>query len=406
MAFKIIIIKDCPKKWNKKFKTIQASRENSSSPPYWYGNIENKNITMLEEPYMMLKQNSQFATGNDRFEGYLADLMRNLATKLNENYELRLSRDGSYGLLNEEGTWTGSVGEVLSEVSDIALGPLIIDELKHQYVDFSEPFLTLRSSGLVRRNNFFKPKKEESERKQHNNNPPFGQQPQNNEKLLGQANSDWNNLPISGKNLLLNRNYTIGFLRNGPAQKWLSTSKDSVLRQAWARASNTWPCGIVESIQEGIERTRREQFLFIVDTATAEYVAGKKPCDLVATEPFLEPVKYALIIRKTDEKLKKNLDKYLREMRDNSELQNLYLKWWKDECKKFNSGPTSEGKDNKQQLHKRQPAEPLADQQPLESILPNVKFHQTFKDNSTGATTNKLPKLLILILLCCLKILI
>lgn len=41
---------------------------------------------------MMLKPEGAFLTGNDRFEGYLADILGRLASSIGFKYEIRLSR--------------------------------------------------------------------------------------------------------------------------------------------------------------------------------------------------------------------------------------------------------------------------------------------------------------------------
>jgi len=62
---------------------------------------------------MTLKSNSAFLAGNERFEGYLADILRLLATSVGFDYEIRLSRDGKHGQLLDDGvTWDGMIGDV------------------------------------------------------------------------------------------------------------------------------------------------------------------------------------------------------------------------------------------------------------------------------------------------------
>jgi len=61
---------------------------------------------------MTLKSNSAFLAGNDRFEGYLADILRLLATSVGFDYEIRLSRDRKHGELHADGEWDGMIGDV------------------------------------------------------------------------------------------------------------------------------------------------------------------------------------------------------------------------------------------------------------------------------------------------------
>ena len=70
-------------------------------------------------PYLMLKrQDAEHPlTGNDRFEGYCADLAEKIATAVGFNFELRLVTDGKYGAKMSDGTWNGMVGELTKRVS-------------------------------------------------------------------------------------------------------------------------------------------------------------------------------------------------------------------------------------------------------------------------------------------------
>jgi len=56
--------------------------------------------------------------GNDRFEGYIADLLERLATKAGFSYVIRLVADNKYGSRQENGRWNGMVGEVIDSVSN------------------------------------------------------------------------------------------------------------------------------------------------------------------------------------------------------------------------------------------------------------------------------------------------
>ena len=61
---------------------------------------------------MMLKRQAGFVHGNERFEGYLADLLTKLSKYAGFNYEIRLVRDGKLGQAEENGTWSGMIGEL------------------------------------------------------------------------------------------------------------------------------------------------------------------------------------------------------------------------------------------------------------------------------------------------------
>jgi len=72
--------------------------------------------TLQDEPYMMMKEDAAFLTGNERFQGYVADILRLVAASLGFDYEICLSTDGKYGEKNDYGQWNGITGEVVRGV--------------------------------------------------------------------------------------------------------------------------------------------------------------------------------------------------------------------------------------------------------------------------------------------------
>ena len=65
---------------------------------------------------MMLKVDGAFLMGNDRFEGYLADMLAQLAEGVGFDYQIRLTSDGKLGRINENGNWTGMIGDLVRGV--------------------------------------------------------------------------------------------------------------------------------------------------------------------------------------------------------------------------------------------------------------------------------------------------
>ena len=59
------------------------------------------------EPWLKLKDDSSNRVGNDRYEGYLIDLITALGQKLGANFDIHVAGDGRYGAPTEAGTWTG-----------------------------------------------------------------------------------------------------------------------------------------------------------------------------------------------------------------------------------------------------------------------------------------------------------
>ena len=64
-----------------------------------------------------MKEDAHRRVGNDRFEGYIADLTAAVAELAKFKFEFRLVGDNAYGSKNATGHWNGMVGEVIDGVS-------------------------------------------------------------------------------------------------------------------------------------------------------------------------------------------------------------------------------------------------------------------------------------------------
>ncbi|XP_039889142.1 glutamate receptor ionotropic, kainate 1 isoform X3 [Simochromis diagramma] len=109
--------------------------------------------TILENPYVMLRKSDKELVGNDRYEGYCLDLLKELSNILGFTYEVRLVADGKYGAQNDKGEWNGMVRELIDHVADLAVAPLTITYVREKVIDFSKPFMTLGISILYRKPN-------------------------------------------------------------------------------------------------------------------------------------------------------------------------------------------------------------------------------------------------------------
>ncbi|XP_058853463.1 glutamate receptor ionotropic, kainate 3 [Acipenser ruthenus] len=109
--------------------------------------------TILEEPYVMFKKSDKALSGNDQFEGFCIDLLKELAHILGFMYEIRLVPDGKYGAQDEKGQWNGMVKELIDHKADLAVAPLTISYIREKVIDFSKPFMTLGISILYRKPN-------------------------------------------------------------------------------------------------------------------------------------------------------------------------------------------------------------------------------------------------------------
>lgn len=73
-------------------------------------------VTILGEPYCM-ENDDENRTGNDRFEGYCVDLIKEIAQILEFKYVIKVVEDGVYGKRNERGEWNGMIRELIEGVN-------------------------------------------------------------------------------------------------------------------------------------------------------------------------------------------------------------------------------------------------------------------------------------------------
>lgn len=65
----------------------------------------------------MLKDNYQEHYGNNRFEGYVVDIIDEISAMLGFNYEFKLVDDGKHGTFDPNtGEWNGLIKEILTGV--------------------------------------------------------------------------------------------------------------------------------------------------------------------------------------------------------------------------------------------------------------------------------------------------
>lgn len=60
----------------------------------------------------MLKENHSKLYGNDKYEGYVVDLIQMIATEINITYEFNVISDGNGKRDKKTNKWNGIIGEV------------------------------------------------------------------------------------------------------------------------------------------------------------------------------------------------------------------------------------------------------------------------------------------------------
>lgn len=61
---------------------------------------------------MMLKDDHKDRLGNDKYKGYVVDLIEMISNEINITYEFKLRSDGNGKKDKKTGKWDGLIGEV------------------------------------------------------------------------------------------------------------------------------------------------------------------------------------------------------------------------------------------------------------------------------------------------------
>ncbi|XP_030639394.1 probable glutamate receptor [Chanos chanos] len=99
--------------------------------------------TVQQEPYTMSKGST--------LEGYCVDLLSALSKKLGFLYNVHLVKDGKYGKIDESGSWTGMIGEIVRGEADLAIAPLTVTAAREAAVDMSQPFMQTGLSFIMKK---------------------------------------------------------------------------------------------------------------------------------------------------------------------------------------------------------------------------------------------------------------
>uniref|UniRef100_A0A914YWZ5 Uncharacterized protein n=1 Tax=Panagrolaimus superbus TaxID=310955 RepID=A0A914YWZ5_9BILA len=105
-------------------------------------------VSIEEKPYVMRKT---LPNGRIIYEGFCIDLLNRLAHDLNFEYKLTIVPDGKYGEpINGTKDWDGLIGEILKGEATAAVAPITVTAGRLEVVDFTDPFLQLGISMLMK----------------------------------------------------------------------------------------------------------------------------------------------------------------------------------------------------------------------------------------------------------------
>ena len=179
--------------------------------------------------------------------------------------------------------------------ADIAAAPMFITEKRSEVIDFTEPFLEVQATIIMKRQ----------------------------QRVTITSIAD----------LLHQPQYTIGIRDQGMVTRAFRKTNDTTYRKIWKQIRRRYHSSFTSSNEQGISRARNGGFAFLLPSNIAEYVARQKPCDLVTIDRFLLNDKFALALPKGSGLVDK-LNRALFLLEDDGFLDRLYDKWWiqKNDC--------------------------------------------------------------------------
>ncbi|CAG9860825.1 unnamed protein product [Phyllotreta striolata] len=141
--------------WNEsKIPPLNISRINllQEDPGDDIRNKSFKVMITLTEPYGMRVESTDLLFGNDQYEGFAIDIIKELSALRGFNYTFLVRADASNGEQDKNtGKWNGIIGDLIDGVADIAICDLTITMKRAQAVDFTGPFMMLGISILYQK---------------------------------------------------------------------------------------------------------------------------------------------------------------------------------------------------------------------------------------------------------------
>uniref|UniRef100_A0A8P0PEC5 Glutamate ionotropic receptor kainate type subunit 4 n=1 Tax=Canis lupus familiaris TaxID=9615 RepID=A0A8P0PEC5_CANLF len=305
--------------------------------------------TILENPYLMLKGNHQEMEGNDRYEGFCVDMLKELAEILRFNYKIRLVGDGVYGVPEANGTWTGMVGELIARKADLAVAGLTITAEREKVIDFSKPFMTLGISILYRVHMGRKPG-------YFSFLDPFSpgvwlfmllaylavscvlflvarwaftliiisSYTANLAAFLTVQRMD---VPIESVDDLADQTaIEYGTIHGGSSMTFFQNSRYQTYQRMWNYMYSKQPSVFVKSTEEGIARVLNSNYAFLLESTMNEYYRQRN-CNLTQIGGLLDTKGYGIGMP-VGSVFRDEFDLAILQLQENNRLEILKRKWW------------------------------------------------------------------------------
>merc|ERR1711892_983418 len=260
----------------------------------------------LNEPFLMQKSDADSRLGNDKYEGYIVDLLKELSGKLQSNFYLKLASDGRYGAYdNTTDSWTGMVGEVMTGdvdllgagEADMAAADLSVTAVRESAVDFTHPFMHVGITILYKK-------------------PSWGFE-----------------VPFASIEDLAKQNkIKFGVFGGGSSYAFFKNSKSPTIRKIF-EAMETFDNVYTKSNAEGVQKVLdgNGEYAYFMESPSAEY-ATTKNCQLIQVGGLIDSKMYSIALPQGS-KYREEVNLALLELNEEGTLDFIKQRWWnKHQC--------------------------------------------------------------------------
>ncbi|KAL4230944.1 Glutamate receptor 2 [Mactra antiquata] len=124
-----------------------------------------------------------------------------------------------------------------------------------------------------------------------------------------------------------------GILDSGSTKAFFQQSKFPVHERMWAYMQSASPSVFVGDNKEGIKKVRNENYAFLIESTTNEYINMRKPCNTMKVGPNLDSKGYG-IATPIGSDLRDGLTLAVLKLREGGDLEEMRKNWWerKSEC--------------------------------------------------------------------------
>ncbi|RWS21524.1 glutamate receptor ionotropic, partial [Leptotrombidium deliense] len=251
---------------------------------------------------------------NETYEGYLIDLLNELRKYFVFEYEIHTSKDNRYGTISDNGTWSGMVGELLNNETDLVVADFTVTEERMKVIDFSYPFMSTGIGILAKRAPYFL--------------SPGDVEIDDRIAEGGEVYRPMVFYPVASANDLPNQDIVeYGAVRGGSTQAFFKNSQNAVYKKIGEHLQKNNE-NLPASAGEGFQRVINEsgKYVFFMEEASIDYYMGST-CAVTQMGNLINHRSYAIGMRKNFEH-KESIDRAILKLQEMNALTRLRNKWF------------------------------------------------------------------------------